>query len=227
MFLSNLDVNYDFFFLYDYNILYRMTVSSEYNHVNPAQFRKGVHLIHKIVDILDEFKHNYSKKLNFSKLAELLKIPKSEVDDLIALLLNVQEKFETTFKNYHLTKKREQGQLFLVVEERISIPPVRIPQDIILSQSHYKLYNDIFYMFRYLNRGKGFDLSANGTELSTNIRQLISHHPYLFEIKENGLIYPSTLGMKLGDLIISYNKGNRLIERLEFDNHIIMVKENG
>ncbi|MFX1470620.1 MAG: hypothetical protein ACFFB8_18390 [Promethearchaeota archaeon] len=200
---------------------------SEYNHIDPEQFRKGVHLIHKIIDILDEFKYNYRKKFNFSKLAELLKIPKTEVDDLIALLLNVQDKFETTFKNYHLIKKREYGQLYLVAEHKIVIPEFKVPQNIILSQFQVKLYNDIFYMFRYVNRGKGFDLSSNGTELSKNVKNLITHHPYLFETKENGLIYPSALGMNLGDLIISYNKGNKPIERFELDNHIIIVSNDG
>ncbi len=62
-----------------------------------------------------------------------------------------------------------------------------------------------------MKRGKGFDIAKNATKVSANLNKLKKEFPYLFEEKDNKLIYPSDFGVKLGDLIISYHKSNREI----------------
>ena len=80
-------------------------------------------------------------------------------------------------------------------------------------------------MFKFVNRGKGFDISEGETELLDNLKELKDTHPYLFE--GNGITYPTKLGLQLGDLIISYNKCNRHIKNLTIDNYTFTVEEHG
>lgn len=206
-----------------------MTLSSDNNQYNMTQFRKVLQTINQIIDIISGFGDNYDKKLNFSKLVSLLKISPSEIDDIIYLLLNFQEKFDTTFRNYHLKKKRENNQVYLIAErnQAYNLNDLHIPKVIEIGAFQLKLFNDIIYTFKFVKRGKGFDIVKNGTDLSTNLKTLLIKHPYLFELKENGLIYPSHFGLKLGELILSYNKGNKEFKEIKVENHIVSVVNDG
>lgn len=206
-----------------------MTLSSDNNHYNKTQFRKVLQTINQIIDIIGGFGDNYDKKLNFSKLASLLKISPSEIDDIIYLLLNFQERFDITFRNYHLKKKRENNQVYLIVEKNqaVNLNDLHIPNVIEIGAIQLKLFNDLIYTFRHVKRGKGFDIVKNSTDLSTNLKTLLIKHPYLFELKENGLIYPSHFGLKLGNIILSYNKGNKEFKEIKIENHTILVVNNG
>ncbi len=206
-----------------------MTLSSDNNQYSMTQFRKVLQTINQIIDIIAGFGDNYDKKLNFTKLASLLKISPSEIDEVIYLLLNFQEKFEITFRNYHLKKKREHNQVYLVTEKNqtFSLKEQHIPNIIKIEAFQLKLFNDIIYTFKFVKRGKGFDIAKNSTDLSTNLKALLIKFPYLFELKENGLIYPSQFGLKLGDIILSYNKGNRELKEIKIENHIVSVVNNG
>ena len=81
-------------------------------------------------------------------------------------------------------------------------------------------------MFKFVKRGKGFNVEANCTELLSNIKELWNYHPYFFEKHESGLMYPSKFGLKLGELILSYNKSGKVIDSMHLDNHIILVDKN-
>ena len=205
-----------------------MTLSSNTKILDVERFQRTLQIINQTIESLGKFEDNYDKKFNFSELARRLNVPHTEIDEFIYLLLNFQEKFENVFLTYRLKKKIENGTIYLTVEKReIDSIPIRPPEIITFSQSQVQLLNDIIYTFKHVKRGKGFDIAKNGTELSSNLKQLSSEHPYLFEIKSNGLTYPSLFGLKLGDLIISYNKGNREITEITIDNHKVLVVHNG
>jgi len=205
-----------------------MTLSSNTKVLDAVQFQRTLQVLNQTIESLGKFEGNYDKKFNFSELVRRLNIPSTEIDEFIYLLLNFQEKFENVFLTYRLKKKIENGTIYLTVERReIDSIPIRPPEIITFSPSQVQLLNDIIYTFRYVKRGKGFDVAKNGSELSSNLKQLRSEHPYLFESKSNGLIYPSPFGLKLGDLIISYNKGNRELTEITFDNHKVVVIQNG
>jgi predicted transcriptional regulator len=193
------------------------------------QFQKSWKLLNQIIDILKEFKNNYDKKFNFSRLMRYMKIPNSEMDDLIEVLLNFQEIFEDVFMEYRLKKKRANNQVYLITEKKeiLFSQYYEIPSIIPISSSHLKVFNDIIYTFKFIKRGSGFNLTQNGTELLNNVKQIKLRHPYLFESKNHGLIYPSSIGLKLGELIISYNKSNKTIKKLTIDKHIFEVKKDG
>lgn len=187
--------------------------------------KKFVSVINRVVTILEKFTNNYEKRLNFTKLARLLNLNPSEVDEIITLILTFQELFTSTFTTYIVKKKIVGNQIFLITEPKKSSQFI-IPKKIKLSSDNFNLLSDIIYMFKFVKRGKGFDVKVNGTELLSNIKELWNYYPYFFEVNENGLMYPSEFGLKLGELILSYNKSGKIIESIPLDNHIIMVAKN-
>lgn len=209
-----------------------MTVPSNPQDNTPKtkeSLRGTIQLLNQIIDILGKFRENHGKRLNFSKLMRRLNVPNSAIDEIIYLLLNFQERFEVVFNKYRLKKKRIDNQVYLITERREKdiVENLRIPRIISITPSHLQVFNDIIYAFKFIKRGKGFDVLKNGTGFLRNIKEVRQAHPYLFESKGNGMVYPSELGLKLGELVLSYNKSNKKIEYLTIENHEFLVKEDG
>lgn len=173
-----------------------------------------------ILDALAGFKDNYTKKFNVSKLMEHLKVTLSDIDKIIYLLLHFQDTFNNVFKHHQLKKKIENGTLYLIAEKKEAM---LIPEIITIRRSTLPFFSDLIYLFKYVKRGKGFDLKSNSTDLLKKINEMKKEYPYLFEGKGNGLIYPSKLGLKFGELILSYNKSNKEIIDVSINNHIFKV----
>lgn len=186
--------------------------------------KKFVSVIIRVVKILEKFTNNYGKRLNFTKLARYLNLNTSEMDEIIGIILQFQELFINTFDKYRMKKEIKDNQIFLItLPKKLNLS---IPNKIKLSIDDFNLLSDIIYIFKNVKRGKGFDITANGSELLSNIKELWNYYPYLFEVNENGLIYPSKFGLKLGELILSYKKSGKIIESIPLDEHIIMVEKN-
>lgn len=182
-------------------------------------------VITRVVKILENFTNNYEKRLNFTKLARYLNLNPFEIDEVIVLILKFQELFTRTFDTYNVKKKIINNQIFLITEPKKS-SQFSIPRKIKLSFNNSNLLSDIIYIFKFVKRGNGFDIETNGTELLSNLKELCNYHPYFFEVNNNGLIYPSEFGLKLGELILSYNKSGKVIDSMHLDNHIITVEKN-
>ncbi|MHA2036243.1 MAG: hypothetical protein ACW98X_07405 [Promethearchaeota archaeon] len=180
--------------------------------------------ITRVVKILEKFARNYNKRLNITKLAKYLKLNSHELDEIMSLILRFQDLFTTTFESYHIRKKIIDNQIFLLVEPKTQNNT--IPKKIKLPLNEINLLNDIIYMFKFVKRGNGFDVKANGTELLSNIKEFWDYHPYFFEEHENGLIYPSEFGLKFGELLLSYKKSGKHLETVFIDDHEIMVSNN-
>lgn len=195
---------------------YNLNVSSKTN-------GKFLNLFLRIMKILKKFEDSYQKRLNFTKLAQYLHLTPSDVGEVIGLILQFQELFSNTFDSYIVKKKIIDNQIFLITEPKV--PSNIIPKKIRLSVESLNLLSDITYMFKFVKRGKGFDVKANGTELLSNIKELWNYYPYLFEVNTNGLMYPSAFGLKLGELILSYKKSGKFMESFSLDNHNIMVRK--
>ena len=195
-----------------------MSISSSDSNKNLHSFEFVLKKLHGIINALGEFKNHYDKKLNFGKLIKYLKIPNSEVDNLIYLILSFQERFDGVFGEYGLKKKIMNGQTYLVVEEK---PPMYkekillIPETIRVSKEHARLLSDIIYLFKFVQKGKGFDLEKNGTQIVKNVRLLSEAYPYLFIKNGNNLTYPTEIGLELGSVIHSYNKSNKVLKNLK------------
>jgi hypothetical protein len=180
-----------------------------------------VQVLHQILEVLSKFTDNYDKKLNFSRFASYFKLTPSEIETLISLLLNFQELYNNTFRQYSLKKKINNNQVYLVTEKIQKLGT--IPGKIRMPQSHVNIFNDIIYYFKHVKRGKGFDIHTNGTDLLKNVKELCDYYPYYFQEQETGLIYPSEFGLKLGGLLLSYKKSNKQIKKIEIEDIQIIV----
>ncbi|MFX0044028.1 MAG: hypothetical protein ACFE8L_14030 [Candidatus Hodarchaeota archaeon] len=191
-----------------------------------GSYSKGfTNLVNYVLEALEGFKGNYTKKFNFSRLIEHLKVPKTEIDDLLYLILNFQEKFNGVFKHHILKKKVQNGSIYLITEKKEN-SVIPIPENITIRQSDLPILSDIIYLFKFVKRGKGFNINSNGTDLSKNLKKLQQQYPYLFEIKDNDVIYPSDLGLKFGELVLSFSKNNKEITEARIDNHAFKVIYN-
>ncbi|MFW9821609.1 MAG: hypothetical protein ACFFE4_01655 [Candidatus Thorarchaeota archaeon] len=177
----------------------------------------------QIIEVLYRFSDHYEKKLNFGTLAAALRFNTTDVDDAIEIIMNFQYLFKTVFRDFHLKKRIEDNNIYLVTEPSSQLK--QVPTKILMTQTHVKLLNDLIYVFKFLNRGRGFDTDSNNTELLQNVKELGDYYPYFFK-KEDGKLYPTQLGLKLGELFLSYKKTNKPIKILELDNHLIRVIED-
>lgn len=181
-------------------------------------------MLNYVLAALEGFRDDYTKKFNFTRLMEYLKVPKSEIDGIIYLILNFQEKFNDVFKNHVLKKKINDGKLYLITEKnKIDTYQIPIPEEIRIKKAYLPIISDLVYLFKFVKRGKGFDIESNGIELLRKIKEIHKEYPYLFEEKENGLIYPSELGLKFGELILSFNKNNKEIRDVTINNYSFKV----
>ncbi|MHA2184143.1 MAG: hypothetical protein ACXAAI_04010 [Promethearchaeota archaeon] len=185
-------------------------------HGQPSD-KKVFRNLFKILEILEEFKNHYDKKLNFSKLTTLLDLTPSECETIISLLVYFQDLFTHVFTNFKLKTQIENNQFYLYTE------PTRNKIYQVLTKSHIKLINDIIYTFKNVKRGQGFSLESNRCELVKNVKLLFMEHPYLFEKGENGFIYPSKVGLELGELLLIYTKSNKEFEHLKIENYVFVV----
>ncbi|MFX1588957.1 MAG: hypothetical protein ACFFC1_12435 [Promethearchaeota archaeon] len=192
--------------------------------LNVDHKRISFQLLHQILEVLRKFAQNYDKRLNFSKFAQFLKLTLFELEAVIQVLLEFQELFETTFNKYALRKIIINSKVYLTTEKIRSFSI--IPSKIRMPKSHINMFNDIIYFFKHVKRGKGFNLYENGTDLLKNVKELCDYYPYFFQEQNNRLIYPSEFGLKLGELILSYNKSNKNIEIIELEDTKIVVVIN-
>ena len=97
------------------------------------------------------------------------------------------------------------------------------PEEIEINQEQVKVLNDVVYYFQHVKIGVGFDIKQTNTELSRKIKDLRRAHPYFFEYRGTGLIYPSKLALKAGKLISFHNKSKKLITKLEIEDYFIQI----
>ena len=187
---------------------------------NPSTESPNYKNLKHVITILEEFKTNRNRRLNFSKLGEYLRLKASEVEEILKLVLSFQELFETVFNVCSLKKKIVNNQIYLRTEQ---FERCVIPQKIRMTKNNLDLLNDIIYCFKFVKKGGGFDVKNNGSELLQNVKNLYEYHPYLFQQKI-GLLYPSELGLKLGELILSFKKNSKHLKKLEIDGHIIFME---
>ena len=191
-------------------------------------FGQFIEILNHVIDALGEFKNRYDKKFNISELSKYLRIPKTDIDELTSLILNFQDKYETVFKNHCLKKRIVNDKIYLVAEgiSVKEVPPPEnsspIPKEINLTREHAKLLSDIIYTFQHVKRGKAFNLSSPDSGLLKNLKIMNDTHPYLFYHNSDGLIYPTELGLQLGNLLHSYNKSNKKIKNLVIENTTII-----
>ena len=185
--------------------------------------------LHQVVSAIGEFKNRYDKKLNFSKLIKFLKLNDADTEEIVYLILRFQEQFTEIFKAHTLARKIIDGQTYLVPEKKLHDYKEKIlliPETVRVCKKNSKILSDVTYFFKYVHRGKGFDLEENTTNLIKNVICLRQEHPYFFVKNGNSLIYPSQIALELGNMIQTYNKSNKLLKTITIHKCDFMFEDN-
>lgn len=180
--------------------------------------------LYKILDILKQFNEHPNSNFNFSKLEDVLGLPPKEGEELLNLIFQFQELFHSKLKGYVLYKKRKNTNLYLALREKTQKKDGDNLEanEINLTKAESNLLSDIIYYFQHIKIGRGFDVSYNHSELIQKVRSLKGTHPYFFEHRGDGLIYPSKLAVDLGVQILSYQRGNKPITELIINENKIL-----
>lgn len=189
-----------------------------------AQSVKIKHL-HKIISALEKFQTRKENLFNLDKLATYLHISEEELNEFLELVFRFQKLFNSVFEDFYLFKKWKNNKSFLVLKLKSEVKNHILdePKEIEINQEQVKVLNDIVYYFQHVKIGVGFDIKQTNTELSRKIKNLKQLHPYFFEYKGNGLIYPSKLALEAGKLISFHNKSKKLITKLEIEDYFIQI----
>jgi DNA-binding transcriptional regulator YiaG len=181
--------------------------------------------LNQILSALEKFQVRKNSLFSLDKLAEYLKLSASELEDILKLIFRFQQLFSSNFDGYYLCKKWRNDNTYLVLKPKSEGKDIRVlePKEIEIAREQVKLLSDIAYYFQRVKIGKGFDLKRNGTELSRKVKELKKSHPYFFESKGNGLVYPSKLAVDAGNLILSYDRSKRSFSQLKIGDYTIKI----
>jgi len=145
---------------------------------------------------------------------------------MLELVFRFQNLFNSVFSNFILCRKWRNDKSYLVLKSKseVSSQDLSNLKEVEISQTQVHLLSDIIYYFQHVKIGKGFNVNRNNTELSKKVKQLNRSHSYFFEHRGNGLIYPSKLAVKAGNLIQSYNRSKKTISKLQIEDIIIQIE---
>ena len=181
--------------------------------------------LNQVLLALEKFQVRKNSLFSLDKLTEYLKLSASELEDILKLIFRFQQLFSSAFKGYFLCKKWKNNKTYLILKPKSDVKDVSVLElkEIEIARDQVKLLSDIAYYFQHIKIGKGFDLKKNGTELSRKVKELKKAHPYFFESKGNGLVYPSKLAVEAGNITRSYDRSNRSFSQLEIGDYTIKL----
>ena len=181
--------------------------------------------LNQIISALEKFQVRKNSLFSLDKLAEYLKLSVSELDAVLELIFRFQKLFGYVFEGYILCKKWKNNKTYLILKLKSEVKDGSVLElkEIEIAQEQVKLLSDIVYFFQRVKIGKGFDLKRNGTELSRKVKKLKKAHPYFFESKGNGLVYPSELAVNAGNLILSYNRSKKSVSKLQIGDYFLKI----
>ncbi len=163
-----------------------------------------INLVFRIIEILSKFRENSMKRLNFSRMCELLEISNQEGQILLKIIIEFQKLFKGPLKNMSLSIERNGSKLYLkIAQNKLSSD---LPEKVSFSKEELKFLSDSTYTFLKVRRGLGFDLTEATTKLEKTLSSLNLRYDYLFVQKKNGLWYFSEFALKLGKMVRMYNE---------------------
>lgn len=180
--------------------------------------------IHKIISALEQFQSRKDNLFSLDKLATHLNLSERGLEEALELVFRFQVLFSSMLKGFILVKKWKNEKAYLVLKSKREVTNAGLMElkEIEINKDQAKLLNDLSYYFQHIKIGKGFNVKSSGTELSQKIKRFNRSHPYFFEHRGNGLIYPSKIAVEAGNLIRSYNKSKKTVSKLEVENYLIL-----
>lgn len=180
---------------------------------------------HQLISALERFQTRKSSKFSLEKLTAYLQLSEEELTEILEVVFRFQKLFSTVFGDYYLFKKciNKKSYLVLKLKSELNSLITDEPKEIEISQNQVRALNDIIYYFQHIKIGKGFDIKQNSTELSKKVIELKRSHPYFFEYRGNGLVYPSKFAIETGKLISFHNKSKKEIKTLAVEDYLIQI----
>jgi len=181
--------------------------------------------LNQVLLALEKFQVRKNSLLSLDKLAEYLKLSARELDDILKLIFRFQQLFASTFEGFILCKKWKNNKSYLILKAKSEVKDISVlePKEIEIDRDQVNLLSDIVYYFQRVKIGKGFNLKRNGTELSRKVKELRKVHPYFFESKGNGLVYPSKLAVEAGNLTRSYDRSKKSFSQVEIGEYTMKL----
>ena len=181
--------------------------------------------LHQIVSALERFQTRKNSLFSLEKLANYLNLSERELEEMLELVFRFQTLFKSVISDFILCKKSKNEKSYLILKPKseVSSQDFSDLKEVEINQTQVNLLSDVIYYFQHVKIGKGFNVNRNKTELSKKVRQLNRSHPYFFEHRGNGLIYPSKLAVEAGKLIQSYNRSKKTISKLLIEDFIIQI----
>jgi len=181
--------------------------------------------LHQIVSALERFQTRKNSLFSLDKLAKHLDLSERDLEEALELLFRFQNLFNSVISGFLLCKKWRNDKYYLILKPKSNVVCQNLSNltEVEINQTQVNLLSDIIYYFQHIKIGKGFKVIRNSTELSKKVKQLNRSHPYFFEHRGNGLIYPSKLGVEVGRLIQSYNRSKKIISKIETEDLIFQI----
>ena len=181
--------------------------------------------LHQIVSALEKFQTRKNNLFSLDKLANYLNLSEQDLEEVLELVFRFQNLFNSVIADFILCKKRRNDKSYLILKSKSEVSSREYPElkEVEINQTQVNLLSDVVYYFQHVKIGKGFNVIRNKTELSKKVKQLNRSHPYFFEHRGNGLIYPSKIAVKAGRLIQSYNRSKKAISKLQIEDLIIQI----
>ena len=181
--------------------------------------------LHQIISALEKFQTRKKSMFSLDKLAMHLNLSDRELGETLELVFRFQELFNSKYEDYILLKKWKNNKNYLVLKPKSDVKSsiTNESKEIEIDQEQVSSLNDIVYYFLHVKIGKGFDIKQSNTRISNKVKQLKKSHPYFFEYRGNGLVYPSKLAVETGKLVSFYNKSKKIITQLEVEDYLIQI----
>ncbi len=171
----------------------------------------------KFIDFIREnLPNNEVKSFNLNDLSEKLGLTKSELKFLFTIFI-----YACDYSNKYLNKiniKILKDTIYFTYSENHI-------KKISLSIKDYKDLSDIIYLFKNIQKGRGFEINSNSNiPVITKIQGLYRQYPFMFK-KLNGYIFPSEIGYKLGIAALSFKRINQIPKTLDVLNYKFKIKK--
>jgi len=181
--------------------------------------------LHQIISALERFQTRKASLFSLDKLANYLNLSERDLEEVLELVFRFQNLFNSVISDFVLCKKWKNDKYYLMLKPKSEVLSQDLSdlKEVEINQTQVNLLSDVIYYFQHIKIGKGFNVNRNTTELSKKVKQLNRSHPYFFEHRGNGLIYPSKLAVEAGKLIQSYNRSKKTISKLKIENFVIQI----
>ena len=181
--------------------------------------------LHQIISALEQFQTRKNSLFSLDNLATYLNLTERELEEVLELVFRFQGLFRSNFADYILVKKWKNEKTYLILKPKTEVINTNLNQlkEIEIDKEQTELLTDVVYYFQHVKIGKGFNIKSNGADFSKKVKQLNRSHPFFFEHRGNGLIYPSKLAVEAGNLIRSYNKSKKTLSKIEIEEYLIII----